>query len=100
MAITRDEAARLIEGFIREEFHVHPADGRFTRDTHLYDAGFVDSTGVVELIAFIESIVGVEIPDDELFSDAFTTINGISGVVQRLSNGGGSVQGRKWRSGS
>lgn len=87
MAITQDEAAGRVEDFIRSEFRVAQADSSFTRDTHLYDAGFVDSTGVVELISFIESTFDVEIPDEDLFSDAFTTINGISAVVQRHANG-------------
>ena len=38
---------------------------------------------MVELISFIESTFDVEIPDEDLFSDAFTTIDGISTVVER-----------------
>lgn len=83
MAFTRDEIADRIENFVRNEFRVAHADSGFTRDTHLFDSGFVDSTGVVELVSFIESTFDVEIPDEDLFSDAFTTIDGISTVVER-----------------
>lgn len=87
MATTRDEAAELIEGFIRREFQVAEDDPDFTRETHLYDSGYVDSMGVVELIEFIQSTFGIEIPDEEVFSDAFTTVNGISDVVRRCAGG-------------
>ena len=88
MAFIQDEAAELIEQFIRREFRVPEADNSFRRDTHLFDAGFIDSMGVVELISFIESTFGVRIPDEDLFSESFTTVNGISAVVQNLTNGG------------
>jgi acyl carrier protein len=35
----------------------------------------------VELIGFVEATFGVKLEDEQIFSDAFTTIDGISGVV-------------------
>lgn len=87
MAISPDETADRIEAFVRREFRVAPEDPLFGRDTHLFEAGFLDSTGVLELITFLESDFGVTIPDEELFSDEFTTINGISGIVHRSRDG-------------
>jgi acyl carrier protein len=82
MAPTTDSIAQVVERFIRSRFRVSAADGSFHRDVHLYDSGFVDSIGVIELIAFLESTFGVELQEESLFSDDFTTIAGISGVVQ------------------
>ncbi|MFW6175281.1 MAG: acyl carrier protein [Acidobacteriota bacterium] len=87
MPISPDEAADRIEAFLRREFRVAPEDPPFGRDTHLFEAGFVDSTGVIELVAFLESAFGVDIPDEDLFSEAFTTVNGISGIVHRRADG-------------
>lgn len=83
MARTVDDIAQVLERFVRREFRVSDQDATFNRDTDLYDSGFVDSAGVVELIAFVESAFGVESQDEDLFSDQFTTINGISGAVHR-----------------
>lgn len=87
MRETPDSIARTIEQFMRREFRIADSDQGFHRDVHLYDAGYVDSAGVVELLAFLESTFQVELPDEDLFGDDFTTINGISRVTHRLSNG-------------
>jgi acyl carrier protein len=81
MVTSREQIAEALEDFIRREFRVSRHDPLFHRHVHLYEAGFVDSTGVVELIAFVESTFGVTLEDEQIFSDAFTTIDGISGVV-------------------
>jgi acyl carrier protein len=92
MVIASEKIADAIERFIRTEFQIPDNDTVFTRDAHLYDSGFVDSTGVVELIAFVESTFNVKLEDRYLFSNEFTTINGISKVILEclssvLSNG-------------
>lgn len=81
MATVWDDVAGSIEGFIRREFRVAEDDPSFSRDIHLYESGYVDSTGVVELIAFVESTFGVQLGDEHIFSERFTTVNGISGVI-------------------
>jgi acyl carrier protein len=92
MVIAPEKIADAIERFIRTEFQIPDSDPVFTRDAHLYDSGFVDSTGVVELIAFVESTFNIKLEDRYLFSDEFTTIHGISKVIltclsPELSNG-------------
>jgi acyl carrier protein len=73
-----------MEAWVRTQFAVSPVDPRFRRDTDLFDNGYVDSVGLAELIGFLEDEFGVEIPDELLVSDQFTTIEGISQVVCRL----------------
>jgi acyl carrier protein len=81
MAISADHIADTLERFVRQAFRIRPGDPFFARDAHLYDSGIVDSTGVVELIAFVETAFGVKLEDEHVFTEAFTTIDGISGVV-------------------
>ena len=71
---------------MRREFSIGSDDDGFTRDTDLYDSGYVDSIGVTELISLLESTFAIEIPEEDLFSDAFTTINGVSRIVCRCAN--------------
>lgn len=77
---------QAVERFIRTHFRVLDTDPSFHRDAHLYEGGFVDSVGVVELIAFVESTFNVTLEDEDVFSDEFTTINGISSVLTRLTD--------------
>lgn len=89
MAPAQSEIAQTVERFIRGHFRVLGADRSFHRDAHLYEGGFVDSVGVIELIAFVESRFNVELEDEDVFSDGFTTINGISGLIfARLRDNG------------
>jgi acyl carrier protein len=82
--MTRDDIAARIERFVRTEFAVSAGDSGFTRDGRLFELGYVDSVGVTELLAFIETTFGVAVTDDDLLSDRFQTINGIAEIVAWL----------------
>jgi acyl carrier protein len=79
----RDVAAR-IESFVRETFDVAPTDPNFGRELDLFESGYVDSVGLTELLAFIEDEFSIEVPEDELLSDEFVSIDGMAGVIARL----------------
>jgi acyl carrier protein len=81
------EIESRIEGFVRSQFNVSDEDPRFGRTSHLFEEGYVDSVGVVELLAFIQEEFAVEIPEEELTSDSFSDIYGIARVLSRLSDG-------------
>lgn len=79
--------AETIERFIRTEFQVAHNDPMFTRDVHLFEGGFVDSIGFVQLVAFTESAFAVQVDEEMLMSENFTTINGMSKVIWSRVNG-------------
>lgn len=83
MATSQAEIADVIERFIRQEFRIIE-DGASLREAHLFESGYVDSAGVVELIAFVESIFKISLDDEHVFSDEFTTIDGISAIVMSV----------------
>ncbi|MBI4526162.1 MAG: hypothetical protein HY695_20375 [Deltaproteobacteria bacterium] len=81
MAVSQREIAEILERFIRSRFRVPVKDPLFSQTVDLFDSGYVDSVGVVELISFLESTFKIKIPEESLFSTEFTTISGISGIV-------------------
>lgn len=83
MVTSQVEIADVIERFIRKQFRITET-GLALRDAHMFESGFVDSAGVVELIAFLESTFKIRLDDDEVFSDDFTTINGIAAIVNNM----------------
>jgi acyl carrier protein len=91
--MTRVEVADRLEAFVRSHFAVAVTDHRFTRSVPLFDTGYVDSIGAVELLAFLEETFGVQVPDDELLSDDFSTIDGIAAIVHRRLESGGRSAG-------
>jgi len=78
------EIERSLEDFVRRSFDVSADDPRFSRTIDLYTAGYVDSLGVVELLAFIDRQFGVEIPERLLASDDFSSVQGIARIVHEL----------------
>jgi acyl carrier protein len=78
------EVAERLERFIRTQFRVAAADRRFSRAQPLFELGYVDSVGVVELLAFVSQEFRVDVPDELLVSDEFSSIDGIASIVCRL----------------
>ena len=72
------QVADTLERFIRTHFRVPDNDSRFSRTVHLFEEGYVDSIGAIELISFIESEFDLHLSETTLFSDEFTCIEGIS----------------------
>ena len=81
MAPIQSEIARELTTFLVTRFKIAPGDRVFTPDVHLFDQGYVDSTGLVELIAFVETTYGLALEQSHLASDEFATINGIARII-------------------
>ena len=80
------EVADGIEEFVRKHFSVSASDPNFGRQTDLFDGGYVDSVGLAEMLGFIEERFGVTVPDEELLSEEFASIDGIARTVCRLNS--------------
>ena len=83
--MTPGEIEERLEAFIRTQFAIAPSDTRFSRSALLFENGYVDSVGAVELLAFVQDTFGVVVPDEELFSDEFSTIEGIGTIIGRVT---------------
>ncbi len=80
-----ESAATQIEQYLRTRFRIASDDAGFTRQASLWEEGYVDSVGVVEVIEFLERTFAVRIPDDALFAPEFTCVDGMAAfVVQSL----------------
>ena len=49
----------------------------FTDDDSFLEKGIIDSTGVLELVSFLEDTYGVRIEDDELIPENLDSVNGV-----------------------
>ena len=70
-----------IRAFVTTNFYV--ADPSFSDDASLLDAGIVDSTGVLEVISFLESEFGITVADDEMLPDNLDSVTRIVAFVMR-----------------
>ena len=79
-----ERAARDIERFIRERFQIADSEAGFSRRVNLWEEGYVDSLGVVEVIAYLEKRFCVKLPEEVVFSPEFTSIDDIARFVVSL----------------
>lgn len=77
--VTTQERVRT---FITETFYLSdPAE--LTDDVSLIDSGIVDSTGMLEVILFIEGEFGLRVEDRETVPDNLESISRIAAYVDR-----------------
>lgn len=55
-------------------------------DSSLLDLGIIDSTGVIELIAFLEETFGIHVEDDEITPDNLDSLRRIERYVRAKSD--------------
>lgn len=75
-----------IRQFIETNFYV-PNKSDLKDDTSLLDRGIVDSTGVLEVVAFLESELGVTVDDTEILPDNLDSIAKIAAFVAKKRSG-------------
>lgn len=72
--------AEKIRTFI-EQMSMDERGTALTDDTPLLDSGVIDSTGVLELVTFLESEFGVKVQDEEIVPENFETVGRIAAFV-------------------
>ena len=71
-----------IKNFIVENFLFGNDDG-LEDNTSFLDEGIVDSTGILELVTFLEQQFEVEVEDEELIPENLDSINNVSEYLER-----------------
>jgi len=71
---------RQVRDFLLSNFYVADANS-LEVGTSLLDQGIIDSTGVLEVIGFIEETFGVTVEDSELLPENLDSIDGIARFV-------------------
>jgi acyl carrier protein len=72
-----------VRRFIGENFMFREEVDSLADGASLLDAGIIDSTGVLELVCFLESTFGIQIADEEMLPENLDSIAAIGAYVQR-----------------
>ena len=68
----------MITNFIKENFIIGRSNNlELTPETSLLDSGIVDSTGILELILFLEEQFLIKIEDEEIILENLDSINNL-----------------------
>ena len=77
-----DEIAQRVRAFLVETFLLGDDDG-FGNGESLLDSGIVDSTGVMEVVAFLEESFAIAVDDDELVADNLDSVERLAAFAAR-----------------
>jgi len=83
-----------IRQFVIDNFLFGQSDRQLGNSDSFLESGIIDSTGVLELIAFIESKYEVSIADEELVPANLDSIDRVSAFVERKLQAKGAGVGR------
>ena len=78
-----DTIAAEIKAFMTENFLFGQEDERLAGDQSFLQAGIIDSTGLLELVGFIEERYGITVDDHELVPENLDSLTNVSQYVAR-----------------
>ncbi len=77
-----------IRDFIVDNFLYGQDDSNLGDDVSFLSSGIIDSTGVLELVSFVEEEYGISVEDEELIPDNLDSIQKLSEFVSRKMGNG------------
>jgi acyl carrier protein len=74
---------QTVRQFITDNFLFRGEGKTLADDTSFLETGLIDSTGVLELVAFLEETFRFKIADDEIIPDNLDSLKKITAYVER-----------------
>jgi acyl carrier protein len=73
---------RTLRDFIRDNFYI-PEGQQIDESASLRGLGIVDSTGVLEVILFLEKTFGIVVDDSEMLPENLDSLQALTSFVSR-----------------
>jgi acyl carrier protein len=80
-----------IRGFIETSFLFRDGRQGLADDESLLGAGLIDSTGILELVSYLEAEFGIVVQDEEIVPENLDSVRQIAAYVE-FKHAGASVQ--------
>ena len=77
-----DSTKDILTAFIKESFLPGLPGVEFDENTSFLDSGLIDSTGVLELVDFLEESFDIEVEDSELVPENLDSITNLSRYLE------------------
>jgi acyl carrier protein len=72
-----------VRQFVISNFLFGEDNGSLTANESFLENGIIDSTGVLELVSFLEQTYGIKVRDEELVPDNLDSLQKVAAFVQR-----------------
>ena len=80
--MTRQEIKTGLRKFIKENF-LYDNGRELTDDESFLNSGILDSTGIIELITYLEDTYGVKFEDEELIAENFDSVERVARFMEQ-----------------
>ncbi|MHC4118059.1 MAG: acyl carrier protein [Planctomycetota bacterium] len=87
----RMENSVRVREFIVENFLFGDGDA-LKEDTSFMEEGIIDSTGILELVFFLEESFGISVEDHELVPENMDSLRSVAGFIDRKLNGSSAAE--------
>jgi acyl carrier protein len=87
-----EEIERELRDFVVEHF-LFGQNIRLGETDSFLERGLIDSTGVLELVSFVEQKCGFQVQDDELVPENFDSLLAVTRYAKRKMNGSNNGSG-------
>ncbi len=77
------ETIRKLREYIFDNFLFTEDENALGNDDSFMEKGIIDSTGILEVITFIEEDFGFTVKDEELIPENLDSINNLAAFIQR-----------------
>jgi acyl carrier protein len=84
--VTQEQICQSIRAFLFENYLFGYNENEFSNDSSFLDFGVLDSTGIMELLVFIESEFDIEVSDIEILPENLDSVNCVSRLVYKKIN--------------
>jgi acyl carrier protein len=84
--VTLEQISQTMRKFLFENYLFGYDENDFSNDSSFLDFGVLDSTGILELIVFIEGEFDIEVPDVEILPENLDSVNCVSRLVYKKIN--------------
>ncbi len=75
------DVKQKIRTFIFENFLFDAEEGDLLNDSSFLDQGIIDSTGVLELVEWLEDDFGISVDDEELIPENLDSVNNLAAFI-------------------
>ena len=78
-----DSIQEKIKEFITSNFLFGVSSDTLQKDTSFLESGIIDSTGILEVINFLQETFSVEVLDEEMLPENLDSLNNLSAFVRK-----------------
>ena len=83
---TMSETLKKLREYILDNFLFTEDENALGNDDSFMEKGIIDSTGILEVVTFIEEDFGFKVNDEDLIPENLDSVNNLAAFIQRKNN--------------